>query len=170
MTGLPPEIEGLSPEAIYGLASLAKRLGGKGAKTRKEFTKLVQKVDPSYKPALSEDEVLEQVNERFDEEENKRKSREMQKQLEAEKAELLTRYEEGQVKEIEKLMETRGIANYKDAAIIYASELPALEPTSKALETRGWTMPKIDAMANPVAARRQKLHEVIHDLRTRKSA
>ena len=170
MAGLPPEIEGLSPEAVYGLAVLAKKLGGKGAKTRKEFTKLVQQVDPTYKPALSEDEVLEQVNDRFEEEENKRKSRDMQKQLEAEKAELLTRYEEGQLKEIEKLMEQRGIANYKDAAIIYASELPAPEPTSKALETRSWTIPKMDPMSNPIAARRQKLHEVIHDLRSRKSA
>jgi hypothetical protein len=88
------------------------------------------------------------------------------------------KFTEDQVKEIETLMQTRGVRSYEDGATLYAATNPPVDPTHEQAPRHGTTyeFPTIGGMSfddfakNPSLASRNMAHELIDEINRRKRA
>ena len=148
----------LSPEAQADLASLFYQLS-QDPKTRKEIGRLVRKARPDTPHAMAfKDVEIEERFESFEEQqaakETERQRNEILREMNAKRARLLTadsggrQYSEDDVKNIEALMQKKGISDYEDGATLYAATPEGLIP---------WRQ-RPDALKKGVVARIPPLH------------
>jgi len=133
----------LDPAAQAALAELAVELANK-PETRKEFARLVQKVQPNRRfPDVEADDLKAEIDRRFEEKEREVEQKRILKAMEREKAKISKNYDEKSIGEIEALMEKHGISDYSLAARLYAAETKPANPTPQPDDHR-WTLPNID--------------------------
>ena len=169
----------LSPEAQADLASLFYQLS-QDPKTRKEIGRLVRKARPDTPHAMAfKDVEIEERFESFEEQqaakETERQRNEILREMNAKRARLLTadsggrQYSEDDVKNIEALMQKKGISDYEDGATLYAATLPPVDPRpgEEPIPQHGstWEFPRwSDFGADPVKASRNEAHLAITEL------
>lgn len=149
-------------------------------KTRKEIGKLVKKAlpDSAHAQAFADVDLSEQMD-AFRQEQS---DRELQRQrddmlarMNTRRSALLTggsdgqgpRYSEDDVKKIEELMQKKGISDYDDGAVLYASTLPPVDhrPESEPPEHGAtWEFPEWSKFSdNPDKAARNTAHTMISE-------
>lgn len=166
-------LENLSSEAQAELAALAKSLA-EDPKTRKEFLKLTKQVRPDV--PIPEIEIEERTNTVLAQAENRVKSLEDKLRQKEAKEELQKRRDalvkkglvesDDDVREVEKIMVEKGIANHETAAEYHSwmkqmsaptpSQFP--QPVMSKFNTK-------DFMKNPVGAARDAAHQALAEFR-----
>ena len=165
-------LENYSPEAISELAALSKRLS-EDPSTRKEFLRLTKKVHPDL--PVPEIEIEEATNQRVSAAEKRVMELEAKLRQKEVKDELSKRRnalkEAGKVqtdediKEVEKLMTEKGIANHETAADYWRHMKQSAVPTP------GYPQPVMSRMdikgymKNPVGAARENAALALAELR-----
>ena len=168
-----PGLEGMTPEAVSDLATLATTLAN-NPKTRAHFLRLTKMANPEVQ--IPEIEMADQLNgilskgaERIKSMEDKLMQREMQDRLSEARRELR---EQGIAKEdiaeVEKLMVERRIPDHKTAAEFFNLSRKAAEPTPSRYSGVGVEVPKIDLTkvqgANINAWARQEAANTLSDI------
>jgi septal ring factor EnvC (AmiA/AmiB activator) len=166
-------LENLSPEAQAELASLAKTLA-EDPNTRKQFLQLTKQVRPDVPiPEIEIEErtnqVISEANKRVESLEAKLRQKEAKETLERRRSDLLKKQlveSEDDIKEVEKLMVEKGIANHETAAEYHSwmkqmsaptpSQFP--QPVMSKFNTK-------DFMKNPVGAARDAAHAALNEFR-----
>lgn len=166
-------LENLSLEAQAELASLAKTLA-EDPKTRKEFLKLTKQVRPDVPiPEIEIEErtnqVLSEANKRVESLEARLRQKEAKETLDRRRQDLLKKQlveSEDDIKEVEKLMVEKGIANHETAAEYHQwmkqmsaptpSQFP--QPVMSKFNTK-------DFMKNPTGAARDAAHAALQEFR-----
>ena len=143
-------LEGLSPEAIQGLALTAKSML-ENPKTRGRALGLVKEVDPSQN--IPEIDLPAQFSTMLDEERTARKKIEDEVRDDRIRREVNERRNiikgkgiaEADVEKVEKLMTERGIVNHETAAEFYLAQQKMAEPTPPAMAAyQPLELPKFD--------------------------
>ena len=143
-------LEGLSNEAIVGLAQLAKGLTDSPA-TRMRALTLAKELDPSL--SIPEIDIPHQVNATLQEERTKREALEAKilendvRQQVREKRETLKQsrgLSDADVAEVEKLMVEKGINNHDTAAEFYKAQQQSATPTPYKMGFGSHQKPDID--------------------------
>ncbi len=122
----------LTPAQMADLSQLAYQLAH--GEHRKEFAKIVKKAAPERAAAFSDVEQEERFQAFKDEQEQKEQlaeGRRIQAELTRQRTDLIGsgRYNEDQVKDIEKIIERHGSTlDYTTAAVLYAHENPPSNP------------------------------------------
>lgn len=127
-------LEGMSPEAVQGLALLAKGLS-EDPKTRTRMLQLAKERDPSM--SIPEIDLPAQFNTALEEERVARKKIEDEMRDERTRQQIIQRrgdiakkgISESEIPEVEKLMTERGIVNHETAADFYLAQKKMAEPT-----------------------------------------
>jgi hypothetical protein len=166
-------LENLSVEAQQEFAMLAKSLF-EDPRTRKPFLKLTQQVRPDV--AIPEIEIEERTNTVLQQAEDRVKSLEDKLRAKEAKEELMKRRDtlvkkglvesEDEIKEVEKIMVEKGIANHETAAEYHSWMKQAAAPTPSQFPQP--VMSKFntkDFMKNPVGAARDAAHAALHEFR-----
>ena len=151
-------------------------------KTRRAVAKVVREVLPDSPEARSFSDV--EIEDKFETFKQEQEDKEIQRQqksalarMNAQRSQLLTgghdgsgrKYSEDDVSKIEKLMEKKGIVDYEDGAILYASTLPPDDP-KPARDMPGahgatWEFPEWAKFGpDPVKASRDTANQVITEL------
>lgn len=172
-------LEGMSPEAISGLAMLAKGLSENPA-TRNDFLKMTKTANPGV--SIPEIDIPNQINSKLEEERKKREELEA-KILESEVRQTIRDRREGlmkskgltfdQIQEVEKMMTEKGIANHETAADFFLSQQRAATPTPSGGSSAMHAMPKPDLKdfgGNIKQYAVQEARNVIDELRGRRVA
>ena len=164
----------MDPATQEQLAELSMKLAA-NAETRKAFAKLVKKVDPGiHQRAFTDliaDEVREDLAREKEEDRIKAESQRIKDDLEAQRKGLLATYSEDQIKEIEKVMERYGIANYDAGAKIYAADRAPVQENGRKQARHGerWTLPDLPGlMKDPIGAARDAAYGVIDELNAKR--
>lgn len=143
-------LEGLTPEAIQGLALTAKSMLENPA-TRRETLALVKRVDPSQN--IPEIDLPAQFTTLLDEERTARKKIEdevrddrIRRDVEKQRNKITAKgIAEADVEKVEKLMVDRGITNHETAAEFFIAQNKMAEPTAPAhLAYQPLELPKFD--------------------------
>ena len=133
----------IDPETAQQLAALALRLGR--GETRREFIKLVKKVDPSRSfPDVEMQDLREEMESKFAEEETKRQAAATKKRMEEARQALIDsgRFTEDDVKKIETdVMQAKGIADYETAAVLYGAQHAPAKAAPEISTGGTWTFP-----------------------------
>jgi hypothetical protein len=154
-------LENYSPEAISELAALSKRLSEDPA-TRKEFLRLTKKVHPDL--PVPEIEIEEATNERVSAAEKRVMELEAKLRQKEVKDELSKR--RNAIKEIEKIMTEKGIANHETAADYWKWMKETAAPTSSGFPQPVMSRMDIQGyMKNPVGAARENAAAALAELR-----
>jgi hypothetical protein len=166
-------LENLSVEAQQEFAMLAKSLF-EDPRTRKPFLKLTQQVRPDV--AIPEIEIEERTNTVLQQAEDRVKSLEDKLRAKEAKEELMKRRDtlvkkglvdsEDDIKEVEKIMVEKGIANHETAAEYHSWMKQAAAPTPSQFPQP--VMSKFntkDFMKNPVGAARDAAHAALSEFR-----
>ena len=128
-------LEGMSQEAINGLALLAKGLSS-NSKTRDQFLNLTKTANPDLN--IPEVDIpfkmqgmLDAEAKKREELENKIRENEIRQQIKENRAQLAKTkgLSEEQVQEVEKMMTEKGIVNHDTAADFYLSQQKSATPT-----------------------------------------
>lgn len=144
-------LEGMSPDAIQGLAMLAKGLTD-DPKTRGRMLSLVKERDPGLN--IPEIDLPQQFHTMLSEERGKREAIENKMREDDVRREVMQKRQEIQSKgisasevvEVEKLMTERGIVNHDTAAEFYLAQKKMGEPTPPpGAAYQSLTLPVIDA-------------------------
>ena len=138
--------------------------------TRKAIGKIIKQKKPDSPHAAAFSDI--DIEDKF--EEFTRKQEEIVRQMNAKRAALITggpdgsgpKYTEDQVKEIESLMQKKGITDYDDGKVLYAATLPPIDPRpgTDIPDVHGatWEFPEWAKFgADPVKASRDTAHTVI---------
>ena len=166
-------LENLSVEAQAELAALAKTLA-EDPKTRKQFLQLTKQVRPDVPiPEIEIEErtnqVLSEANKRVESLEAKLRQKEAKETLEKRRQDLVKKQlvqSEDEIKEVEKLMVEKGIANHETAAEYHQWMKQAAAPTPSQFPQP--VMSKFntqDYMKNPVGAARDAAHAALAEFR-----
>ena len=166
-------LENLSPEAQQELAALAKTLA-EDPKTRKQFLQLTKQVRPDVPiPEIEIEErtnqVLEQAEKRVQSLEQQLRTKEAKEELEKRRMALIKKGlidSEDEIKEVEKVMVEKGIANHETAAEYHAYMKQMAAPTPSQFPQP--VMSKFntkDFMKNPVGAARDAAHQALAEFR-----
>ena len=167
----------LDPTVAADLARLALDLSH-NPKTRKQFGKLVREVKPdsSHARAFSDidlDDRMSEFERKQEEKETKRAQDAVLQRMNAQRSDLLSggadgsgrKYSEDDVKNIETLMQSKGIVNYDDGAILYAATLPPEngKPSNMPpVHGSTWEFPEWNKFSgDPTRAAREVAHDVI---------
>jgi hypothetical protein len=166
-------LENYSPEAISELAALSKRLS-EDPSTRKEFLRLTKKVHPDL--PVPEIEIEEATNTRVSAAEQRVQELEARLRQKEVKEELAKRRNslkesgyvtsDNDIKEIEKVMTDKGIANHETAAEYWRYMKQTATPTPTGYPSP--VMSKFDLkgyMKNPVGAARENAAAALMELR-----
>jgi hypothetical protein len=157
-----------SPATLQELGKMMIRLSG-NSKTRKTTLKNVKELDPSFRlPSDVEMEDFRAEQQAKDEarkiEDESRKALERQ---EAQRRDLLAKYSEEQVKEIEtNVMQKYGLSDYEAGAKLYAADFKPAQP-SGSMSSSGavWTLPDLPGLLDdPVKAARQEAERAIDEI------
>ncbi len=142
-------LEGMSQEAINGLALLAKGLSS-NSKTRDQFLNLTKTANPEL--SIPEVDIpfkmqgmIEAEQKKREELENKIRENEIRQQIKDRRADIIKTkgLSEDQVLEVEKMMTEKGIVNHETAADFYLSQQKSAAPTPSAF-TGSQQVPKVD--------------------------
>ena len=166
-------LENLSVEAQAELAALAKTLA-ENPSTRKQFLQLTKQVRPDVPiPEIEIEErtnsVLAKAEDRVKSLEEKLRQKEAREELQKRRDALIRKGlidSEDEVKEVEKLMVEKGIANHETAAEYHAWMKQAAAPTPSQFPQP--VMSKFntkDFMKNPVGAARDAAHAALTEFR-----
>jgi vacuolar-type H+-ATPase subunit I/STV1 len=166
-------LENYSPEAISELAALSKRLSEDPA-TRKDFLRLTKKVHPDL--PVPEIEMEEATNSRVSAAEKRVMELEAKLRQKEVKEELAKRRNslkeagvarsEDDIKEIEKIMTEKGIANHDTAAEYWKWMKEASTPVSSGFPQPVMSRMDIQGyMKNPVGAARENAAAALAELR-----
>lgn len=169
-------LEGMTPEAISGLALLAKGLS-ENKETRHAFLNLTKQMNPELNIPevdipLQMQGLMEAERKKREELENKIRESEVRDQIKERRATLMTdkKLSFEQVQEVEKMMTEKGIVNHDTAAEFYLSQQKLASPTP----STGFgvnTVPKIDATqfgGNIAQWSRNEANQLISDFRSGK--
>jgi len=146
-------LEGMSPEAIQGLALLAKGLT-EDPKTRTRMLSLAKERDPTLN--IPEVDLPVQFTSLLEEERTKRQAIEdkmreddIRREIREKRDTIMKKgISAAEVTEVEKLMTERGIVNHETAADFYLAQKKMAEPTPPpGSRYQPLQMPKIDAKA-----------------------
>lgn len=158
---------------------------------RREVGKLIKKYKPDSPHAQAFADVdLEDKFEAFKEEQEadrlRRESEAINRELARQRNALLTgggdgsgrKFTEEQVKQIEELMQARGVRSYEDGATLYGALNPPVDPDHDELQRHGATfefptvnnMPFEEFAKNPAGASRNLAHQLIDEFQRRKRA
>ena len=166
-------LEDLTPDAQAELAALARSLA-ENPNTRKDFLKLTKQVRPDVPiPEIEIEErtnnVLAQAENRVKSLEDKLRQKEAREELQKRRDALMRKGlvdSEDDVKEVEKIMVEKGIANHETAAEYHSwmkqmsaptpSQFP--QPVMSKFNTK-------DFMKNPVGAARDAAHAALNEFR-----
>lgn len=174
---LPP----LTQKAKDELAEMMLAIGH-SPKHRKIVTKALAEVIPGYElpPDVRTAEAVETIDDKFAERDRKAAEKEARDKLERQRKGLLDgtliegrQFTEEQVKEIEKDMEQRGVADYESGALIYAGSQKPAAATPEIPSRGNWTFPKVD---NPfdstklASDARKMAFDTINELNSRRRA
>lgn len=135
----------LSPEAQADLAQLAIGLANDpeiGLIVKKRISQL----DPTKRfPEVDTADIRAEIRKEFETRDMNRQKDEALERQRQQRQSLISsgRFQEDDVKEIEKLMEKEGIANYDTAAKIFAADRKPATPTHE-IKSRVWEMPKLN--------------------------
>lgn len=143
-------LEGLTPEAIQGLALTAKSML-ENPTTRRDALALVKKVDPSQNipeidlPAQFETALTTEREARIKIENELREDR-IRRDVLAQRERIKSKgIAEADVEKVEKLMTDRGIVNHETAAEFYLAQQKMAEPTPPAIAAyQPLELPKFD--------------------------
>ena len=144
-------LEGMTPEAINGLAALAKGLSD-DPKTRTRMLELVKERDPSL--SIPEIDLPAKFTTALAEERTKREALENKLREDDVRREIMAKRQEIQdmgiakdkIPEVEKLMTERSIGDHKTAAEFYLAQQKMGEPTPPpGAQYKPMTLPVIDA-------------------------
>lgn len=177
---MPATQKQLDPATQAELAQLMLAIAH-NPKTRKQVVKQIKEVFPAYvvPDDVAKDDLLGVVKDEFSERDRKAAEKDAKTRLEQQRKGLIDgtliegrRYDDKQVKEIEALMESRGVADYETGALIYAgSEKPA--GATPEIPTAGqWQMPKVDNpfdSAKIAASARTKAFDAIREINSRRA-
>lgn len=172
-----PQTHEIDPAVAADLAKLALELSH-NKDTRRDFGKLVKKAMPTSRHAAAFSDVdledkFESFEKRQEEKEIERQKQSVLDRLNAQRRSLLTgggngegrKYSEDDVKKIEDLMQKKGISDYEDGAVLYASTLPPenTKPTNLPPQHgTTWEFPEFARFSpDPVKASREIAGEVI---------
>jgi hypothetical protein len=166
-------LENYSPEAISELAALSKRLSEDPA-TRKDFLRLTKKVHPDL--PVPEIEMEEATNARVSAAEKRVMELEAKLRQKEVKEELAKRrnslkeaglvQSESDIKEIEKIMTEKGIANHETAADYWKWMKESATPVSSGFPQPVMSRMDIQGyMKNPVGAARENAAAALAELR-----
>lgn len=164
----------LSPEATDQLAALAQTLAH-NPKTRRQFVKLVQEVDPSKRfPDVESDELRESIKSEFAQRDQQAEANRVLQHQQNQRAGLISsgRFKEEDVKAMEKdVMEKHGISDYDIAAKVYSADTRPATPTSE-IRSRSWEMPNMtkDNIANLGHHARDTAFKVIDEFKNKRRA
>ena len=157
-------------------------------KTRKQVAKLVKEKFPDRASSFSDVDMQEQIEALRNEQEQKEQlaqARQFQFELDKQRGELITtgRYNEDQVKDIEKIIARHGSTlDYNTAAVLYAHENPpnggSEGPPPDERPGATWEFPTVsgkdgkplafaDFAANPTAAAQNAAYQVITEFKRR---
>ena len=166
-------LENLSIEAQAELAALAKTLA-EDPKTRKQFLQLTKQVRPDVPIPEIEieertNEVLTAANKRVESLEAKLRQKEAKEALEKRRQDLLKKQlvsSEDDIKEVEKLMVEKGIANHETAAEYHQWMKQMSAPTPSQFPQPVMSrFNTADFMKNPVGAARDAAHAALNEFR-----
>lgn len=166
-------LENLSLEAQAELASLAKSLAENPA-TRKQFLSLTRQVRPDVPiPEIDIEErtntVLAESQKRVESLEAKLRSKEAKEELDRRRQTLVKKNlvtSEDDIKEVEKIMVEKGIANHETAAEYHQWMKQAAAPTPSQFPQPVMSrFNTSDFMKNPVGAARDAAHAALTELR-----
>jgi hypothetical protein len=166
-------LENLSVEAQQELAMLAKTLA-EDPKTRRSFLQLTKQVRPDVPiPEIEIEErtnsVLQQAEDRVKSLEDKLRAKEAREELTKRRDTLVKKglvESEDEIKEVEKIMVEKGIANHETAAEYHSWMKQAAAPTPSQFPQP--VMSKFntkDFMKNPVGAARDAAHAALSEFR-----
>jgi ribosomal protein S20 len=169
-------LEGMSQEAINGLALLAKGLS-QNQTTRGEFLRLTKTANPDLNIPevdipLQMQGMMEAERKKREDLENKIRETEVRDQIKERRENLMRdkKLSFEQVQEVEKMMTEKGIVNHDTAADFYMSQQKSAAPTP----STGFgvnTVPKIDAKdfgGNIAQWSRNEAANLIGDIRSGK--
>lgn len=166
-------LENLSVEAQAELAALAKTLA-EDPKTRKQFLQLTKQVRPDVPiPEIEIEErtnqVLSAANKRVEDLEAKLRQKEAKEALEKRRSDLLKKQlvqSEDDIKEVEKLMVEKGIANHETAAEYHSWMKQMSAPTPSQFPQPVMSrFNTADFMKNPTGAARDAAHAALQEFR-----
>jgi hypothetical protein len=161
----------LHPQTANAMGLLLQRLAG-NPKTRARQLSLIKEVDPNYR--LPADVAIEQLEFRHRQERENDKVNHWRtlraNTMKQQRAKLLERYEEAEIKQIEDgVMKKYPNLDYDDAARLHAAETaPAVAQHREAPGRRGqyWEFPSIPGLLeNPEKAASDMAYSVIDELR-----
>ena len=166
-------LENLSPEAQQDLAALAKTLA-ENPSTRRRFLSLTKEVMPDVPiPEIEIEErtnkVLESAQKEVSTLRQELKNREAREELEKRRQTLLKKgliESEDEIKDVEKVMVEKGIANHETAAEYHQWMKQMSQPTPSQFPQP--VMSKFntkDFMKNPVGAARDAAHAALQEFR-----
>ena len=169
---------GLDLGTAADLADLFHELS-QNKETRKIVAQAVKKLKPDSPHAMAfadveQEDRFEAFKREQEEREIKRQNDEILARMNARRAALLTggpdgsgrKYSEDDVKNIEALMQKKGISDYDDGATLYAATLPPLDPQPgidiPPQQGATWEIPEFAKFGtDPVRASRDTAHQVI---------
>lgn len=192
MAGEQPQVSrrGLALATAAELGDLLHELSH-SKEGRREVGKLIKKYKPDspHAEAFADVDLQDQFDAFKEEQEADRLRREsdaVNRELARQRNVLLTggqdgsgrKFTEDQVKEIETLMQTRGVRSYEDGATLYAATNPPVDPNHDDVPQHGATyqFPTIgnlsfdDFAKNPNGASRDLAHSMIDEFQRRKRA
>lgn len=158
---------------------------------RKQIAKLIQQIKPDSPHAAAFGDVdiedrFEEFKQTQEEDRLRRESEAVNRELARQRNTLLTggqdgegrKFTEEQVKQIEALMEARGIRSYEDGATLYAATMPPVDPDHETAPRHGatyefptiGTVPFEEFAKNPNAASRDMAHQLIGEFNRRRRA
>src|SRR5215831_16608274 len=158
---------------------------------RAAIAKVIKQIKPDSPHAQAFTDVdIEERFETFKQEQEddrlRRESEAVNRELARQRNDLLTggsdgegrKFSEDQVKEIETLMQARGIRSYEDGATLYAATNPPIDPDHDAPPRHGATyefptvgnVPFEEFAKNPNAASRDMAHQLIGEFNRRRRA
>lgn len=171
------------PQIDAELADMAIAIAN-NPETRKGFAKLAEKakINLRFNDVEAEERAVvaatEATAEVLAKAERKRQADETTARLNAQRGSLLKtdmnpdgRFTEDEIKgKLEPYMQAKGIADYNDAAILYAHENPVATPHPE-LASRGiWEMPKGDWVKDPRGMARKEAFKAVGDIMQKRSA
>lgn len=167
-------LEGMSQEAIQGLALLAKGLSD-NPETRNDFLKMTKKANPSMSIPevdipLSMDALLKAERTEREKLEKEILKDRVERDVEKRRASLMADkgLTDKDVAEVEKLMVEKGIASHETAADYYKMQQQSARPTPSFTGHGSHQMPKVDTKdfgGNIAQWSRNEAAKTIHDIR-----
>lgn len=133
----------LDPAAQAALAELAVEVAN-NPDTRKEFARLVKKVQPNRRfPDVEVDDMREEIRREFEKKEQEGEQARILRSMERQKSKVSENYDDKAMGEIEALMSKHGLSDYELAARLYAAETKPATPRPQPNDHR-WSLPNIE--------------------------